>query len=93
MRFFFRFIVPRQGELGFKPERALADIERQIRAFVGRTAFEALAREWVEWAGASGRLPFASQAVGQHWSRSVEVDVAAVNWQARAPAGRVQMDG
>ncbi len=84
MRFFFRFIAPRQGELGYKPDQALADIERQIRAFVGRTAFEELAREWVEWAGGAGQLPFKPQAVGQHWSRTVEVDVVAVNWEQRA---------
>jgi len=37
----------------------------------------------VEWADASGQLPFSPQAVGQHWSRSVEVDVVAVNWAQR----------
>jgi AAA+ ATPase superfamily predicted ATPase len=84
MRFFFRFIAPQQGGLGYKPEQALAAVEHQIRAFVGRTAFEELAREWVESAGAAGQLPFTPQAVGQHWSRSVEADVVAVNWQQRA---------
>jgi AAA+ ATPase superfamily predicted ATPase len=84
MRFFFRFIAPRQADLGYKPEQALADIERQIRAFVGRTAFEGLARAWVEWANAAGRLPFKPQVVGQHWSRMGEVDVVAVNWEQRA---------
>jgi hypothetical protein len=43
----------------------------------------AQARAWVRWAGAAGTLSWAPQVVGSHWSRQVQVDVAAVNWQTR----------
>ncbi len=65
-------------------ERALQDIQDQLRAFVGSTAFEALCREWVSRAGQAGQLPLEVQQVGAHWSRQVQVDVVAVNWREKA---------
>lgn len=83
-RFYFRFIVPHRDELAYRPERALPLIREGLRAFVGQTAFEELSREWTGQAGRTGGLPFESDVVGSHWSRRVQVDVAAVNWRERA---------
>ncbi len=83
-RFYFRFIAPQQDELAYRPESALPRIREQLRAFVGMTAFEELSRQWVAEQGRAGKLPFAIQDVGSHWSRGVQVDVVAVNWAERA---------
>jgi len=83
-RFYFRFIAPLRDELAYRPERVLPLIREGLRAFVGVTAFEELSRQWVAEQGRAGRLPFEPQDVGSHWSRRVQVDVVAVNWQERA---------
>jgi hypothetical protein len=83
-RFYFRFIAPYQDELAYHPEQILPRIRDGLRAFVGLTAFEELSRQWVAQQGRAGNLPFAVQEVGSHWSRAVQIDVAAVNWAERA---------
>jgi AAA+ ATPase superfamily predicted ATPase len=54
----------------------------QAISFVG-LAFEKLAQEWVVKQARAHNLPFAPESVGSHWSRRVQVDVAAVNHQSR----------
>jgi AAA+ ATPase superfamily predicted ATPase len=83
LRFFFRFIAPRQDEIGYQPGRVLADIQDQLRPFVA-TAFESLCREWVGRASQAGRLPFEAQQVGSHWGKRVQIDVVAINWREKA---------
>jgi AAA+ ATPase superfamily predicted ATPase len=83
LRFFFRFIAPRQDEIGYQPERVLPDIQAQLRAFVA-TAFESLCREWVSRASQAGQLPFAAQYIGAHWKRGVQVDIVGVNGHDKA---------
>jgi AAA+ ATPase superfamily predicted ATPase len=83
-RFYFRFIVPFRDELTYRPERVLPLIREGLRPFVGLTAFEELSRQWIAEQGRAGRLPFEPQDVGSHWSRRVQVDVVAMNWQERA---------
>jgi AAA+ ATPase superfamily predicted ATPase len=83
-RFYFRFIAPDQDELAYRPELVLPRIREGLRAFVGLTAFEELSRQWVTEQGRAGKLPMAIQEVGSHWSRTVQVDVVAVNWAERA---------
>lgn len=83
-RFYFRFIAPYQDELAYRPEQGLPRIREGLRAFVGLTAFEELSRQWVTEMGRTGKLPFAIQEVGSHWSRDVQVDVVGVNWAERA---------
>ena len=82
-RFYFRFIAPAQDDLNYQPDRVLPAIQQGLRAFVGQTAWEELARAWVRWAGSAGSLPWTPQVIGSHWSRRVQVDVVAVNWQTR----------
>jgi len=82
-RFYFRFLQPYQSDLSYQPERVLPAIQQGLRAFVGQTAFEDLARQWVVEQGRTGGLPFAPQTVGSHWSRQVQVDVVAANFQSR----------
>ncbi len=83
LRFYFRFLAPHLDTLAFTPEEVLTHIQKELRAFVGQTAFEALAQMWVAENGRSGQLPFIPQSVGQHWSRHVQVDVVALNWDSR----------
>ena len=65
------------------PEEVLPTIREGLRAFVGLTAFEDLARQWVATTAQAGKLPFVPQEVGSHWSRDVQVDVVAINWAQR----------
>jgi len=82
-RFYFRFIDPYQEYLPTEPERLLTGVRQGLRAFVGGTAFEQLAQEWLKKQGRRGKLPFEPKAVGSHWSRRVQVDAVAINWQTR----------
>jgi AAA+ ATPase superfamily predicted ATPase len=63
LHFYFSFIAPRRDEVGYRPEPVLVAIQEQLRSFVGQTAFEALARAWVDWAGQTGRLSFEAEHV------------------------------
>src|SRR5439155_11172741 len=84
MRFYFRFIHPHRDVVSYAPERILPMLQSGLRGFVGQTAWEELAREWVRQRGDQGALPFVPEAVGSHWSRAVQVDVMAINGQTRA---------
>jgi uncharacterized protein len=70
--------------VAYAPERILPLLQSGLRAFVGQTAWEDLAKEWVARQGYADELPFVPEAVGGHWSRSVQVDVVAINWQSRS---------
>ena len=81
-RFYFRFIAPFHDVLEQDPDRLLDGVRQGLRAFVGQTAFEQLAHEWLLLAQTQERLPWRPQAVGSHWSKRVQVDVVAVNWES-----------
>lgn len=83
-RFYFRFLYPHAVDLSYQPERVLPAIQSGLRAFVGATVWEELARQWINTQYGSGAVPFAPEYIGSHWSRRVQVDVVAINWQARA---------
>ena len=82
LNFYFRFVAPYHQDLeqGY-PDRAWQEIEEQLNAFVGATAFEALCRQWVNRRGREGRLPFAPEQVGSYWDRRTQVDVVGLNWE------------
>ncbi len=80
-RFYFRFVYPHRADVNYQPERVMPAIESNLRAFVGSTAWEELARAWVEQQHDTKVLGLAPQTVGSHWSRSVQIDVIAINWQ------------
>jgi len=100
-RFYFRFIAPYHDDIPSRPARVLDRIRAELRSFVGMTAFEELSRQWVARRGQAGEMPFEIEEVGSHWSRHVQVDVAAVNWQEKEillgeckwGAGKVRRDG
>lgn len=83
LRFHFRFLEPyaQEGMLSYQPERVLPAIQRDLRAFVGGTAWEELARQWVTAQRSTDGLPFTPEVIGSHWSRTVQIDVVAINWQ------------
>ena len=83
-RFYFRFLTPYQDDLAYRPEQVLPRIREGLRAFVGMTAFEELARQWALEQGRAARLPFEIREVGSHWSRREQVDVVAINWTDHA---------
>lgn len=82
-RFYFRFLAPFHDTLTFDPDRVLTQVKEGLRAFVGQTAFEQISREWVFRQGKKGQLPFEPEAIGSHWSASVQVDVVAINWREK----------
>jgi AAA+ ATPase superfamily predicted ATPase len=79
-RFYFRFIAPFQGDLSHNTDPVLAQIRMNLRAFVGQTSFEELAREWVRQAGHRGALPLKPNEIGSHWNWQAQADVVAVEW-------------
>jgi uncharacterized protein len=83
-RFYFQFLQPNQAELSYQPDRVLPLIQQGLRAFVGQTAWEELARQWVWRRGMERTLPFVPEIIGSHWSRHVQADVVVINWPARA---------
>ncbi len=82
-RFYFRFIAPFHEYLPFDTERVLDRVRLELRGFVGATAFEDLTRRWVVERGAAGELPLRPTITAAHWSRKVQIDVAAVDWENR----------
>ncbi|MFL7809798.1 MAG: ATP-binding protein, partial [Anaerolineae bacterium] len=85
LRFYFRFIAPNLGLVEQELTELLWErISEQFRAFVRETAFEELCRNWTLVRARAGKLPFAPEIVGSHWSQDVQVDVVALNWRERA---------
>jgi len=79
-RFYFHFLAPFQDNPLMSSDQILERIQQNLRAFIGATAFEELCRLWTIEEGKAGNLPFIPSAVGSHWSRRVQVDVVAINW-------------
>jgi uncharacterized protein len=82
-RFYFYFLEPFLSASPFDPERVIQGMRKNLRGFVGSTAFEELARSWVSTQGQVGKLAFMPESVGSHWSRRVQVDVVAINRTTR----------
>lgn len=80
-RFYFQFLEPFISSTPFDPDQVIEAVRRNLRAFVGATAFEQLARNWVQVQGKAGLLPFTPDSIGSHWSSRMQVDVVALNWQ------------
>lgn len=62
-----------------QPE-TLTHIQTELRSFIG-LGFEQLARQWVAKQARAGKLPLTPEAIGSHWSRTVQIDVVAINRQ------------
>ncbi|MEZ4867396.1 MAG: ATP-binding protein [Caldilineaceae bacterium] len=76
-RFYFRFLAPHLN--AFIPQQeTLTHIQTELRGFVG-LGFEQLAQQWVAKQALTGHLPFTPEAIGSHWSRTVQIDVVAIN--------------
>lgn len=82
-RFYFRFLQPNEAEISYQPERVLTLIQQGLRAFVGGSTWEELARQWVLSQARAGALGFTPERIGSHWSRHVQADVVAISWQER----------
>ena len=80
-RFYFRFLAPHLDNPPVKPDQVLVAIRANLRSFVGATAFEDLARQWIMKQSENNQLPFQPEAIGSYWNRRVQVDVVALNWQ------------
>jgi AAA+ ATPase superfamily predicted ATPase len=82
-RFYFRFLQPNQAEIGYQPDQTLLRIQAGLRAFVGQTTWEELAREWVLHQSMAGQLPVTPEVIGSHWDRDSQADLVAINWKSR----------
>jgi hypothetical protein len=80
-RFYFYFLVPFQDNPLLDTAEILERIQTNLRAFIGATAFEDLCRQWVMVQGKQGELPFTPTAIGSYWSKRVQADVVAINWE------------
>lgn len=80
-RFYFRFLAPHLDNPPVKPDQVLITVRADLRSFIGATAFEDLARQWISKQAETGILDFQPQAIGSYWDRKVQVDVVALNWQ------------
>jgi AAA+ ATPase superfamily predicted ATPase len=82
-RFYFRFLAGHSETFSFDLDPIKDRVTRELPIFIGQSAFEELARQWVASQGKSGRLPFIPEQVGSHWSHRVQIDVVAINRQSR----------
>ena len=83
LRFYHRFLAPHLPLLLRGSYAAVWNtIEQHWRAFVGTYTFEELCREWIYVAAELERLPFLPQTVGSHWSKTEQIDIVAINWDA-----------
>lgn len=83
LRFYYRFIDPNLYLLdGGLSRRLWQMIEDNFHAFVALT-FEEVCLNWLVRQAQRGRLPFAADNVGAHWSKTVQVDAMAINWREK----------
>ena len=82
-RFYFPFLEPFISSPPFYPEQVIERMKQNLRSFVGSTAFEDLARQWVRIQVQAGELGFVPEKIGSHWSRRVQIDVVAINRTTR----------
>lgn len=80
-RFYFQFFTPFTGNPPVDPEQVMVELRANLRGFVGATAFEELARQWVAIEGKADKLPFSPERIGSHWDAKVQVDVVAINFK------------
>jgi len=80
-RFYFQFLEPFISSSPLNPDQVIESVRRNLRAFVGATAFEELARTWLWQQARVGELPFMPDSIGSHWSSRAQVDVVAINWK------------
>ena len=85
LRFHFHFLYAHPDRRGAHAGNWLFDhIQEQFPSYIGKNAFEELARQQITAWGDSGELPFTPQYVGRAWNREAEIDVVAINWRDRA---------
>ena len=76
LRFHFEFLYPYPD----RRDRWLADqVKERFPAYIGKTAYEELARRHLAKIGGQNRLPFSPQYTGRAWSKDAEIDVVAIN--------------
>ncbi len=84
LRFHFTFVQPHlrlleQERIGRVMERVRAGFD----AYVGRTGYEELCRQYVADLADNGELPFEALEVGRIWDRNTEIDIAALDRSGR----------
>ena len=80
LRFYYRFLFQRQQQITMGIEdKALAEIKRHLRDFIGTHTWEELCQMWLLFAGSYDRLPFQPDQIGSVWTRKIQVDVAGYN--------------
>jgi uncharacterized protein len=80
LRFYFRFLLERQGQLAFGGRKqAMEDIRRSLPGFIASYTWTEICREWVGWAGKAGELPCNPHMIGGAWTADAQVDVAALD--------------
>jgi len=80
LRFYYRFLSQRQHQLAMGVEdKALIEIKRHLRDFIGTHTWEEICRTWLLHAGNYDRLPFQPDQIGSIWTRKMQVDVAGYN--------------
>src|SRR5262245_46502042 len=82
-RFYFRFLAPFQSTLAFETDRVAQEIQKGLSSFVGSTAFEDLAGQWLLQQGAAGEMTFEPSVVGRQWSPKVHAYVVALDSRTR----------
>lgn len=83
LRFYYRFIDANLHLIeGGLPNQLWHMIEDNFRAFAA-LEFENICREWVLRQAQQNQLPFSPDNLGSHWSKTVQIDVVAINWSER----------
>lgn len=83
-RFWFTFVEPNQGHLEFGSAENIVDaILEHLPSYMG-LPFEAMCRDWVRMASATGALPVRVGRVGTWWSPDHQIDVVGLNEEGRA---------
>ncbi len=80
LRFWFRFVHPNQGSLGFGLSTAV--LEQRVRPGFDQFAsyaFELAAQQYVARLALGNQLPFLPERIGRWWVADEEIDVVAIN--------------
>jgi hypothetical protein len=80
LRFYFTYIHPNLEFIEQKRiSRLMTIISQNFDSFVGKTAYEELARKLIIKLGDTNKLSFMPEYVGRVWNKKVEIDIAAIN--------------
>jgi len=84
LRFYFALLAPLQPLIARGQTAAAAErVQQGLERLIAEDTFPDLCREWVDRRAAGGHLPFVPERNGRFWAKNLQIDLLAINREAR----------